>query len=64
MSKVIVEDVDEDGDNDLVVLWFYGNEGVSVFINKKGFFVEWFFLEFLFIYGIFDMEYVDMNGDG
>ncbi|MBX2876301.1 MAG: VCBS repeat-containing protein [Saprospiraceae bacterium] len=64
MSKIIVEDVDQDGDNDLVVLRSHGNEGVSVFINKKGTFTERSLLELPPIYGTSDLEYVDMNGDG
>lgn len=64
MSKILVEDIDGDGDNDLLVLRSHGNEGVSIFFNKKGVFTEKSILELPPIYGSSDMEYVDMNGDG
>ena len=64
MSKIIVEDIDGDGDNDLLVLRSHGNEGVSIFFNKKGVFTEQSILELPPIYGSTDMEYADMNGDG
>lgn len=64
MSKIIAEDVDQDGDNDLVVLRSHGNEGVSVFTNRKGTFTERSLLDLPPIYGTSDLEYVDMNGDG
>lgn len=64
MSKVIVEDIEGDGDMDLVVLRSHGNEGVSIFYNKKGVFTEKSILELPPIYGSSDLEYVDMNGDG
>lgn len=64
MSKILVEDIEGDGDMDLVVLRSHGNEGVSIFYNKKGVFTEKSILELPPIYGSSDMEYLDMNGDG
>ena len=64
MSKIIVEDVDADQDNDLVVLRSHGQEGVSIFRNQQGRFTEESILELPAIYGSSDFEYVDMTGDG
>ena len=64
MSKIIVEDVDDDGDDDLVVLRSHGNEGVSIFYNRKGVFKEESILQLSPISGTSDLSYVDMNGDG
>lgn len=63
-TRVFLEDVDGNGFTDLIVAFAQGDEGVSVFYNEEGVFRESKVLRFHPLYGIYDMEYIDFDGDG
>ena len=63
-NKVVAEDQDGDGDQDLIVLWSHGDEGVSLYLNDKGSFEEKRLIQLPAIYGASDFEYLDFDGDG
>ncbi|MEL7531994.1 MAG: cytochrome c [Bacteroidota bacterium] len=64
-TKVYVEDLDGDGDQDLVVQFAQGNEGISAFFNDgAGSFTEKRLLTLPSIMGSSDFEWLDLDGDG
>lgn len=63
--KVIIEDLDSDGDLDILALMTQGNEGFFAFLNKgNGVFDEKIVLRFQPAFGSSDFVYRDMDGDG
>ncbi|MEL7340786.1 MAG: VCBS repeat-containing protein, partial [Bacteroidota bacterium] len=62
--KVYVEDLDQDGDPDLIVQFAQGNEGISMFTNEGSSFRETRLLSLPPIMGSSDFEWVDFDGDG
>lgn len=63
-TRAFVEDLDEDGDQDLVVLFAQAQEGISFFFNEGGTFKEQKVLEFHSLYGCNDFEFIDFDFDG
>jgi hypothetical protein len=63
--KVIIEDLDADGDLDILALMTQANEGFFAFLNDgNGIFKEKVVLRFQPAFGSSDFAYEDMNGDG
>ncbi len=63
-TVVIPEDLDQDGDQDLITLFGQGDEGVSFFYNEGTEFIERKVLRTPSVYGSNDMEYLDIDQDG
>lgn len=63
-SRVIAEDLDDDQDLDLAVLFAQGDEGISFFYNDGGQFKEERVLRFPPVYGSNDFELLDFDLDG
>jgi hypothetical protein len=63
-TRVYAEDVDQNGFDDLIVLFAQGEEGVSIFYNDQGEFKEERVLRFPPVYGTNDFEFIDFDGDG
>jgi len=64
-NKTIIEDINNDGKNDILALKGQGNEGLFVYINKgNGTFSEKPILQFPPIYGSSYFELIDFNKDG
>ncbi|MEN2282321.1 VCBS repeat-containing protein [Algoriphagus sp. SE2] len=63
--KVIIEDLDSDGDLDILALMTQANEGFFAFLNQgDGIFKEKVVLRFQPAFGSSDFVYEDMDGDG
>ncbi len=63
--KTIIEDVNQDGLNDILTLKAQGNEGIFVHLNQgNGNFVEKPLLQFPPVYGSSNFEWIDFNQDG
>lgn len=63
--RTIAEDLDQDGDLDLLALMTQSNEGILAMINDgAGNFSSKFLLRFQPAFGSSDFRYEDMNGDG
>lgn len=63
--KVVVEDMDQDGHQDIVALFGQGDESLSIFYNDgRGTFREETVLRFPPTYGSVYFELVDINQDG
>lgn len=63
--RVVAEDLDDDGDLDILVLMTQANEGFFAFINEgEGVFKEKAILRFQPAFGSSDFRFVDMNKDG
>ena len=63
-TRVYAEDLDQNGYQDLVVLFAQGDEGVSIFYNEAGKFREERVLRFHPLYGCNDFEFLDFDQDG
>lgn len=63
-TRARLHDMDGDGDQDIVVLFAQGDEGISIFYNVKGAFRERQVLRFHPLYGSNDFELVDFDRDG
>ena len=63
--KVLVEDFDEDGDQDIMALLTQGDEMIQLFLNQGNFeFEPKIILRFPPVYGSNYFELMDFNGDG
>ncbi|MBT32446.1 MAG: hypothetical protein CMO01_22510 [Thalassobius sp.] len=63
-TRSYVEDLNKDGQLDIITLFAQGDEGVSIFYNDNGNFTEDRVLRFHPLYGCNDFELTDFNGDG
>ena len=62
-TKTYIEDLNEDGELDIITLFAQGDEGISVFYNTNGNFKEDRILRFHPLYGSNDFEFIDIDGD-
>lgn len=63
--KVIIDDLDSDGDLDILALMTQANEGFFAFLNNgEGIFEEKVILRFQPAFGSSDFDYKDIDGDG
>ncbi|WP_296697625.1 VCBS repeat-containing protein [Algoriphagus sp.] len=63
--KVVIEDLDSDGDLDILALMTQANEGFFAFLNQgDGVFEEKTVLRFQPAFGSSDFSFEDMDGDG
>ncbi len=64
-NKTIIEDIDKDGNNDILALKGQGNEGIFAYINNgNNTFKEKPLLQFPPVYGSSYFELIDFNNDG
>ena len=63
-TRVLVRDINNDGQPDLLVLMAQGDEGIYLFANQNGNFTEKRLLRFPPVYGSTYFDLVDFNGDG
>lgn len=63
--KTIITDFNDNGRDDILVLFAQGDERIELLINKGNKkFTRNILLRFPPVYGSFDMEWADINGDG
>lgn len=63
--KIVIDDLNNDGANDMLVLMAQGDERIMVYYNEGDFrFREHTVLRFPPVYGLSDMTVIDFNGDG
>lgn len=63
--KTIITDFNDNGRDDIMVLFAQGDERIELLINKGDeTFTRQLLLQFPPVYGSYDMEWADINGDG